>query len=147
MEVILTQEVARLGTVGQRVQVKGGYARNYLIPRGLAVPADRRTEAQLQALEIAKARAASSARAAAQALAGQIQQRSWVIPVSVGEQGKLHGAVTAGDLADLLRGEGVSVEKQQIELERPLTQLGEFQVPVRLHAEVRAALKVQLIRR
>ena len=147
MEVILTQDVARLGTGGQTVRVKGGYARNYLFPQGLAVPVNPCTVAQTQTLQIARIRSAQAERGKAAALAEQLRERSWVIPVSVGEQGKLHGAVTAGDLADLLRKEGISLEKHQIDLERPLAQVGEFQVPLKLHAEVKAVLKVQLIPR
>ncbi len=147
MEIVLTQEVDRLGTVGQKVHVKDGYARNFLIPRGLAVSANARTVAQARTLQTARLRVVQLEREKALRLAQQLQERAWVIPVSVGEQGKLHGAVTAGDLAGLLKKEGLSVEKHQVDLERPLAQLGEFQVPLKLHAEVKIILKVQLVPR
>lgn len=147
MDVILMQDVPRLGTVGEKVLVKDGYARNFLIPRGLAVSANPRTHAQAQALQAARLRVAQRERERAVALADQIQGRCWVIPVSVGQQGKLHGAVTASDLADLLKKEGLSVEKHEMDLERPLAHLGEFQVPLKLHAEVKAVLRVQLVPR
>ena len=147
MEIILTQDVARLGTAGQKLRVKDGYARNFLLPRGLGVPANARTLAQAQALEAIRRRAAEMEREKAMAVAQQLQGRRWVVPVSVGEQGKLHGTVTPGDLVELLKKEGISVEKHQIDLERPLSQLGEFQVPLRLHPEVKAFLQVQVVPR
>lgn len=146
MEVILTQEIPALGGQGAIVAVKDGYARNYLLPRGLAKPAtaaNRRVVEQLQ--RQAQARAAAL-RAEAQATAERLATLSCTIPATVGEQEKLHGRITVADLAQALAGQGVVVDKRQIELEAPLTKLGIYKVPVKLHPEVTATVKVWIVK-
>jgi large subunit ribosomal protein L9 len=147
MEVILTQNVEGLGTLGQTVRVKDGYARNFLIPRGLAVPADRAHRARLNAMQMARLRAVQKEKEAALALASRLEGRVWTIAVPVGDQGKLHGAVTSMDVAECLKKGGIHVDKRAIDLERPLTHLGEFRIPVALHPEVKVVMTLQVVSR
>ncbi len=144
MEVILLQEVRPLGKAGQRVSVKDGYARNFLMPRGLAVPAGPGTDSAARARLNANLRSAEMAKSKAVELSLKLAEVVCRFPMAAGERGKLHGAVTASDIARELRKQGIELEKHQIHLEGPLAQLGEHPVPVRLHPEVKAAVKVVL---
>jgi large subunit ribosomal protein L9 len=144
MEVILTQEVRPLGLAGQKVSVKDGYDRNFLMPRGLAVPADRGADSASRARLNANLRSAELAKEKAVEIAAKLEETTCRFSLSSGEQGKLHGAVTASDIARELQKQGISIEKHQIQLEGPLSQLGEHPVPVRLHPGVKAAVKVLL---
>ena len=146
MEVILTQEVRPLGLAGQKVSVKDGYARNFLMPRGLAVPADRGADSASRARLNANLRSAELAKGKAVGIAAKLEETTCRFSLSSGEQGKLHGAVTTSDIARELQKQGISIEKHQIQLEGPLSQLGEHPVPVRLHPQVKATLKVLLLK-
>jgi len=146
MEVILTQEVRPLGLAGQKVSVKDGYARNFLMPRGLAVPADRGADSASRARLNANLRSAELAKEKAVEIAAKLEETTCRFSLSSGEQGKLHGAVTTSDIARELQKQGISIEKHQIQLEGPLSQLGEHPVPVRLHPQVKATLKVLLLK-
>ena len=144
MEVLLTRDVARVGKSGQKVTVKDGFGRNYLIPRGLAISATPGAGSAAQAQHAARLRTAEMAREKALEVGRRLAEIRCEIAVSVGDQGKLHGAVTAAHIAQELRNQGVSLEKQQIHLERSLTHPGEYPVTVRLHPEVKATLRVIL---
>ncbi len=144
MKVILTQEVSRLGKAGQKVSVKDGFGRNYLIPRGLAVAETRGAGTVAQARSAAQLRAAEMLKEKAAELGRRLAEAHCAIAVSVGEQGKLHGAVTAADVAEALEKQGITLEKHQIQMERSLTHLGEYPIQVRLHPEVKATLRVIL---
>ncbi len=146
MEVILTQEVRPLGLAGQKVSVKDGYARNFLMPRGLAVPADRGADSASRARLNANLRSAELAKEKAVEIAAKLETTTCRFSLSSGEQGKLHGAVTASDIARELQNQGISIEKHQIQLDGPLSQLGEHPVLVRLHPEVKATVKVLLLK-
>ena len=146
-KVILLQDVERLGKAGDSLSVKGGYARNFLIPRGLAVAANPATSAQVQALQQARGRTSRLLQEKAEEVAGRLAGLVLTIPMAVGDQEKLHGAVTAADLQRELSQQGIPIEKQQIFLEKPLSHLGEVQVPVHLHPQVKASVRVQLVRR
>lgn len=145
MEIILLADVERLGAAGQKVTVKDGYARNFLLPQGKAVPATAGSQHQQQQRAQAQLRAAQQQKEKAVALAGQLEKASCRIPAAVGERGKLHGAITAADIAETLRQQGIELDRHQIELERPLTQVGEFPVEVRLHPDVRVSLRVAIV--
>ncbi len=147
MEVILVQDVERLGKAGQRVTVKGGFARNFLLPRRMAVSATRGAGTAAQAQLAAQARAAALGRQKAEELARRLGETVCTIAVSVGEQGKLHGAVTAADIIEALQRQGLTLERHQVRLDRPLTRLGECPVPVRVHPEVKAVLRVHVVHR
>ncbi|HWP03493.1 MAG TPA: 50S ribosomal protein L9 [Gemmatimonadaceae bacterium] len=146
MEVILKQSVEKLGNPGDVVKVSAGYARNYLIPRGIAVEATagnrKRIEQQRQRLEAAEA----ARRESAQTLAERLSQVSLTFAARVGEEGKLFGSVTASDILHRLEELGYELEKRQIDLHEPIKTLGVYRVPIRLHADVRAEIKVWVIK-
>lgn len=147
MEVILLKEVGHLGVAGQAVTVKDGYARNFLIPRGLALVATASHRAQVESLQAARARQAQAREKNALDLSRRLSEISLTLSVTVGDQGKLHGAVTAGDILEALGKRGIALEKHQVVLENPLTQLGSYEVLVRIHPEVSSSLKVQIVRK
>jgi large subunit ribosomal protein L9 len=146
MEVILRQAVENLGKPGDVVKVSNGFARNFLLPRGVAFEATpgnlRRIAQEKERLEAAE----NERRSAAQTLAERLEQVSLTFSARVGEEGKLFGSVTAADIAHQLEGQGFEIEKRQIDLHEPLRTLGVFRVPVRLHAEVKPEIKVWVIK-
>jgi large subunit ribosomal protein L9 len=144
-EIILQQDVEDLGKAGEIVEVRPGYARNYLLPRGLAIPATegnvRRIEQERRRVE----RARSHERDQAEELATQLADRSLSFSVRAGEEGRLFGSVTSADIADRLAEEGVEVDRRLIRLEEPIKELGVYRVAVALHAEVQPELKVWVV--
>ena len=146
MDVILLKDVERLGTQGTIVKVRPGYARNFLVPSGLAVPS---TPAQLKVIEEVtrqRQRQTAKVQAEADALRQQIEARTLKLTLTVGEGDKPFGSVTAHDLAEALTREGVRVEKHAIHLEEPIKTLGVYEVPVKLHSNVTATLKVSIVK-
>lgn len=147
MEVILRAAVDNLGEPGEIVKVSAGYARNFLLPRGIAyeaTPGNRKRIAQ----EKARLEAAEAARkAAAQAIAAKLEPVQLTFSVRVGDEGKLFGSVTAADIANQLHAQGMQeVEKRMIELHEPIKALGVYKVPVKLHAGVHPEIKVWVIK-
>jgi large subunit ribosomal protein L9 len=144
MEVILRDNIENLGRRGEVVKVADGYARNYLLPRKLALPA---TPANMKVVErqrrIAEAHEASE-RADAESIAVRLTQAECIIARRVGEHDTLYGSVTAADIAECLAGKGFVVDKRRIQVEEPLKQLGEFTVPIKLHRDVVAQLRVRV---
>lgn len=136
MKVILRKDVAALGDAGEVVAVKNGYANNYLIPQGMAI---RATEGTLKALETERkqqARKIELQRTSARELAQKIAQKTLRITVKAGETGKLFGAVTAGDIAEALKAEGVELDRRKISLEAPIKTLGKYEADVKLFMDV-----------
>ena len=146
MEVILRQAVENLGKPGDVVKVTNGYARNFLLPRGIAFEATpgnlKRIAQEKDRLEAAE----NERKGAAQKLAEKLEQVSLTFSARVGEEGKLFGSVTTADIAQQLESQGFDIEKRQIDLHEPLKALGVFRVPVRLHAEVKPEIKVWVIK-
>lgn len=145
MKLILREDVENLGHLGDIVNVKPGYGRNFLIPRGMAMPA---TESNMRVFELERRKLEekmNKVRSEAQVLAQKIAGVELVIPVRVGEGGKLYGSVTTAMLADQLAELGVELDRKKIVLENPLRSLGEFSVPVKLHAATTAELKVKVV--
>lgn len=143
MKVILKKDVPNLGRAGEVKEVANGYARNYLIPQGLAVPATPQALRQLEAEKAAAARQAAREAAEARALAERLSQLELTLPVRVGEQGRLYGAVTAQDIAAAIsQAVGRAIDRRQIELEEPIRQVGIYEVPVRLTREITAKVRV-----
>ena len=142
MEIILRQAVENLGKPGDVVKVKSGYARNYLLPHGLAYEATpgnlKRIQQERDRLEAAE----NERRTAAQGLAEKIEQVSLTFSARVGEEGKLFGSVTAADIAAQLEAQGFHLEKRQIDLHDPIKALGVYRVPIRLHADVKPEVRV-----
>ena len=146
MEVILREHVENLGRRGDVVKVAPGYARNYLLPRKLALAV---TEGNKRI--IARERQLADAREAeekqtAEALASRIAQTELSIERRVGETEALYGSVTSADIADALAAKGLEIEKRKIHLDEPIKAIGEFTVPVRLHRDVTAQLKVHVVK-
>jgi large subunit ribosomal protein L9 len=142
MKVILTTDLPHVGAVGQVVEVADGYGRNYLIPQGLAIlatPGNERSLAQRQ-----KARLVREAKnkAEAEALATQLQALPLSIAKKTGEGERLYGSVTSMDIADLIKAQGISLDRRRILLESPLKTLGTHKVPIRLHPDVIAEVEV-----
>lgn len=146
MEIILRQAIEKLGNPGDIVKVSPGFARNYLLPRGLAYEATagnrKRIEQERQRLESAE----NERRATAQQLADRLEQVSLTFSARVGDEGKLFGSVTAGDIAQQLEAQGIHIERRQIDLHEPIKTLGVYRVPVKLHADVKPELKVWVIK-
>jgi large subunit ribosomal protein L9 len=145
MKVILREDVPDLGSIGDVVNVKNGYARNYLIPKQLAVQANTKNlhqlEHQRRLIEAHKSRV----RKDAHTLAEDIEKISCTIPMLVGEQDKLFGSVTAKDIEEALAQEGIDISRKRIVLEEPIKSLGVYTVDVRLHTQVTAKLKVWVV--
>lgn len=142
MDVVLLKAVERLGSEGTVVRVKPGFARNYLIPRGLALPA---TETQVKIVaEQARQRATKDARftAQAEALKQQLERLTLAMTLAVGEGGKAFGSVTAHDILEALTRQGLTLDKRALRLEHPIKTLGTHAIPVRLHPDVTATLKL-----
>lgn len=145
MKVILVKDVPNLGKRGATVEVSEGYARNYLIPRGLVKEA---SEGALKALAVEqKAAAARMAReeAEARALGEKLAATDVVIPAKLGEGGRLFGSVTAKDIAAALEAKHLKLDKRKIELAEPIKHLGTYQVPVKLHPKVHLTLSVKVV--
>jgi large subunit ribosomal protein L9 len=146
MEIILRQAIENLGKPGDVVKVKPGYARNYLLPRGLAYEATpgnlKRIQQERDRLEAAE----NERRDTAQGLAGQLEQVSLTFSARVGDEGKLFGSVTTADIAQQLEAQGFHVEKRQIDLHEPIKALGVYRIPVRLHADVKPEIRVWVIK-
>jgi len=146
MEVILRQAVDNLGHPGDVVTVSPGFARNYLLPRGIAFAA---TEGNKKRIAQEKARleaAESERRSSAEDVAKRLEEVSITFSARVGEEGKLFGSVTTADIAQQLEAQGFAIEKRQIDLHEPIKALGVYRVPVRLHADVRPEIKVWVIK-
>ena len=146
MEVILRQAVDNLGHTGDIVKVSPGYARNFLLPRGLAYEATtgnkKRLEQERNRLEAAE----NERKGKASELATKLEQVSLTFSARVGEEGKLFGSVGAADIAAELEKQGLHIEKRQVDLHEPIRALGVYRVPVRLHADVKPEVRVWVIK-
>ncbi len=146
MHVILRQDIPELGHRGDVVSVKDGYARNYLLPRKLAMAATPGNLKQVADMKAATARLAAQEKSAAEALATQLAAVVLSFPAKAGESDQLFGSVTAMDIADALAARGFDLDRRKVLLEEPIKTLGDYQVPVRLHREVTADVKVSVVR-
>lgn len=145
VEVILRKDVADLGYAGDLVDVKPGYARNYLLPQGLALRATEGNRTRFEEERRQIEQAAERERERAQELAGTLEDRSLTFNRRAGEEGKLFGSVTSTDIADALEAEGLRIDRRLIRLEEPIKELGVFTVPIRLHADVEPEIKVWVV--
>lgn len=146
MEIILREDVAHVGKTGDVVKVKDGFARNYLLPKGLAYPATEANKKRIayEAVRVAQRRAAE--RADAETEAGRLANVALTFSVKVGEEDRLYGSVTASDIQRRLEEQGIHVDKRKIELPEPLRSLGDFRVGVRVHADVRPEILVHVVK-
>lgn len=146
MEVILRENVDNLGHAGELVSVKDGYARNYLLPRGLAYEATEANKRRIESERRARGLKHASDRADADALAARLAAIELRFTAKAGEGDRLFGSITSGDIATRLAEQGVTIDKRHIELSEPLKMIGEFKVPVRLHPEVKGEIRVRVVR-
>ncbi|MCX6121597.1 MAG: 50S ribosomal protein L9 [Ignavibacteriales bacterium] len=146
MKVILRKDSEKLGHVSEVVSVKDGYARNYLIPRGMAYEATDGSLRQLEEENKQQSRRTDKEHIQAEALAANLEKVSITIKMKVGEEEKLFGSVTAQMIADALIEKDITLDKRQIELEEPLKALGIYDVPVKLSHGVSGKIKVWIVR-
>jgi large subunit ribosomal protein L9 len=145
MKVILSEEVENLGHPGDLVKVADGYARNYLLPRGLAIVATPRNVKQLEHQKKLVADRQAKVIHGLEKVRRAIQEVSVTITAQAGEEGKLFGSVTSADLSAALAKEGFTVDRKRIILEEPIRQVGEWEVDVKLHPQVTARFKVHVV--
>ena len=146
MEIILREDVQHLGKVGEIMKVKDGYARNYLLPKGLAYPATEANKKKIayEGERIAKQRA--SEKSAAETEATRLAGVQLSFAVKVGEEDKLYGSVTAGDIQRKLEELGIRVDKRKIDLHEPIRELGEFSVGIKIHPDVRPEVRITVVK-
>src|SRR2546422_6248094 len=146
MEIILREDVQYLGKVGEVVKVKDGYARNYLLPKGLAYPATEANKKKIayEGERVAKQRAAE--KTAAESEATRLAEVQLTFDVKVGEEEKLYGSVTASDIQRKLEELGIHVDKRKIDLAEPIRELGEYNVGIKIHPEVRPEVRVTVVK-
>jgi large subunit ribosomal protein L9 len=144
MEVILKEDVVKLGHRGDVVKVADGYGRNYLLPGKLAIEATAANRAVIAQMKESAVRKSAKEKAQSEDLARQISNVELTFERKTGENDHLFGSVTSGDIAQALEQQGYTVDRRKIALEEPLKQLGEFHVPVKLHREVTAHVKVTI---
>lgn len=146
MKIVLRDDVDNLGQKGDVVDVADGYARNYLVPRGLAIRAERGVVKQAEAMRRNRSAREQRDREAAQTLAARLTERTVSVPARAGEGGKLFGSITAADIVAALQDQlGIELDRKRLSLDEPLKELGPVELPVRLHTDVVATLKVDVV--
>lgn len=146
IQVVLQSDMDNLGKSGDVVRVRPGYARNFLIPRGVAMPATAGNVARIEEIKRQAAARAANELAEAEALAKKLEAVSVKIARAVGEENKMYGSVTSRDIEDAFRAAGVTVERKRIHLPEPLKELGLAEVEVKLHPKVTAKLRVEVVK-
>jgi large subunit ribosomal protein L9 len=142
MEVILKEDVNKLGQRGDVVKVADGYGRNFLLPKKLAMEATAANKVVIEQMKQSAVRRSAKEKSEAELLVTQLNQVELVFARKVGENEHLFGSVTASEIAHALEGKGFTIDRRKLQLEEPLRQLGEFHVPIKLHREVTAHIKV-----
>jgi len=145
MQVILREDVDKLGKIGDLVKVADGYARNFLVPKMKAIEA---TPKNMHAMEHAKKMVADRIRKMKKSAAAEAEQMKGLavtLKAKVGEEGKLFGSVTSMDIAEAVKAQGIELDKRKISLEEPIKRIGEYTVSVKLHSDVHVDIKVNVI--
>lgn len=145
MKVILKEDVKKLGTMGQIVTVADGFARNYLVPRGLAVEANSKNMKSLEHAHRVIQERAKKVKESLQEFADRISKITLIIKAKAGEEGKLFGSVTSMDIAEQLKHEGIEIDRKKISLEEPIKRLGTHAVSIHLHPEVNTQITLQVV--
>jgi len=146
MEVILLEKVGKLGGLGDKVSVKAGFGRNFLIPYGKAVPANEANIAEFEARRAELEKAAAEKLAAAEARAEQLNEKAVTITSKAGDEGKLFGSIGVRDIADAVTAAGVEVSKAEVRLpEGPLRAVGDYDITLQLHSDVEAVIKLSVV--
>lgn len=144
-EVLLLQPVANLGAEGEPVAVKAGYARNYLLPRKLAVPMNQSNQRYLDALNQRRAERERDELSGAERLAAQLKKTNVAIAVKTGEGGRMFGSVTAANILSRLSEEGIELQKKQLSLASPIKELGQHSVEVKLHTDIQVKVSIEVV--
>jgi large subunit ribosomal protein L9 len=142
VEVILREDVDKLGRRGEVVKVAEGYGRNFLLPRGLAMAVSEANKAMIAKERKAHELQAAKEKAEFQAVAERIAALRFIAPRKVGEHDALYGSVTSGDIAEFLKAKGIEIDKRKVHLDEPIKKLGEHEVSIKLHPEVSGNLRV-----
>ena len=146
MKLILTAAVENLGEAGDTVEVKDGYGRNYLLPRGLAIKATRGAEKQIDSIKQARAARELSSLEDAQALAAKLTSTTLTVPVKSGAEGRLFGTVRAGDIASAVETAGLgSIDKRRVDLTQRIKTTGVYQAVIHLHEDVNANVEFEVV--
>ena len=146
MKVILKEDIPKLGTMGETVKVAPGYGRNYLIPQGKAVLATNKNLKELEHQRQLILRKADLVRKDAESFAGKFTGLTLTLARKVVGEDKIYGSVSVGDISQALEEAGVEIERKMIKLDEPIKSLGEFQVPVKVHADVTAEVTIQVVK-
>ena len=146
MDIILQRDLPKLGSPGDIVTVKDGYARNFLIPQGFAVLANRSNLKALEAEQRVAELRKNKDKRIAEKLAKELSKISLTAKVQAGEEDKLFGSVTTQDIADLLKEKGYEIDRRKILLSEPIKELGAFQIPLKIHSEVDVKIKLWVIK-
>jgi len=146
MEVILKEDVEKLGHRGDIVKVAEGFGRNFLLPRKLAIEASKANKAVIEQMKAAAVRKSAKEKTSSEALAQQLNDVQLTFERRTGEKDHLFGSVTSSDIATALEAKGFKIDRRKVHLDDPLKSLGEFHVPVKLHREVTAHVKVTVNR-
>lgn len=146
MEIILVQPVKGLGVEGDVVAVTDGYARNYLVPQGIAISATKSNLKKVDEIKKKKEAKERKEKEVSEKLSEKLAQVSLTIPVKVGEDDRLFGSVTSQDICKALEKEGIEIDKRKIMLDEPIRELGVFPVNVKVHPEVTAVVKVWVVK-
>jgi len=145
MKVVLKDDIKNVGKMGQIVDVADGYARNYLVPRGLAVEANIKNLKSLEHEKKIIQEKAKRIKNSSQTLSDKISTMTLVIKAKAGDEGKLFGAVTSMDIAELLKNEGIDMDKKKIFLDEPIKRLGSYSVNIKIHPEISTNLNIQVV--
>jgi large subunit ribosomal protein L9 len=145
MEVILKEDIANLGKIGELVRVRDGYARNYLLPRGLVLIANKKNLKTFDHQKKLVTDQKEKILRHAQGAADQLASVSLVIPVKVGEEGRLFGSVTSISIEKALKAKGLNVDRRKIHLDEPINTAGDYEVPIRLSSDLTVPLKVSVV--
>jgi len=145
IEVILRQDVSSLGRAGEMVRVRPGYARNFLLPKGLAYPATEGNKKRIAAETRAQGVRLAAQRGDAERLADALRDITLTLPGKVGEGDRLFGSITSQDVADALASKGFDIDKRKVDLEHPIKTLGDHTVSIKLHPDVPAGVRVTVV--
>lgn len=144
-EILLVKPVDNLGGEGDQVKVRAGYARNYLLPRGIAVPMTTANRKQVESLKKRRAEREAKELGGAQELAKKLEKKSLAFAVKTGEGGRMFGAITANDIHEKLAADGLEIDKKRIHLHTPVKTLGQHTVKIKLHADVSVELNFDVV--
>jgi len=146
VKIVLREDVDTLGRKGDLLEVADGYARNYLVPRGLAMKATKGVVAQAESMRRSREVKESRDRDSAQAIAGQLGSKALEVKARAGEGGKLFGSITAADIAEAIHAQtGIEVDRRKVDLAEPIRELGDADITVKLHTDVSVAVVVHVV--